>query len=110
MATDSDAAAGGRPGITFDVTLDVPWNAPEAVVCLHSDGVVELDLDTVSGCPGLYWSAAGSRCDSGSTGERCTVLDARLQTCGDISFGVVTVVAVPGVLVHGYKYISSNPN
>ena len=47
MATDSDAAAGGRPGITFDVTLDVPWNAPEAVVHLHSDGVMELDLDTV---------------------------------------------------------------
>ena len=38
--------AGGRPGITFDVTLDVPWNAPEAVVHLHSDGVVDL-LDMV---------------------------------------------------------------
>ena len=51
MATDSDAAAGGRPAITFDVTLDVPWNAPEAVVSLHSDGVV--DLDTVPGVLGL---------------------------------------------------------
>ena len=53
MATDSDAAAGGRPGITFDVTLDVPWNAPEAIVHLHSDGVVELDLDTVPDVLGL---------------------------------------------------------
>ena len=44
---DSDAAVGGRPGITFDVTLNVPWNAPEAVVHLHSDGVEKLDLDTV---------------------------------------------------------------
>ena len=53
MATDSDAAAGARPGITFDVTLEVPWNAPEAVVHLHSDGVVELDLDTVPDVLGL---------------------------------------------------------
>ena len=51
MATDSDAEVGGRPGITFDVTLDVPWNAPEAVVHLHSDGVV--DLDTVPDVLGL---------------------------------------------------------
>ena len=43
----------GRPGITFDVTLDVPWNAPEAVMHLHSDGVVGLDLDTVPGVLGL---------------------------------------------------------
>ena len=48
---------GGRPSITFDVTLDVPWNASEAVVHLHSDSVVELDLDTV-------------HCDLGSAGER----------------------------------------
>ena len=45
MATDGDATAGARSGITFGVTLDVPWNAPEAIVHLHSDGVV--DLDTV---------------------------------------------------------------
>ena len=43
MATDSAAATGGRAGITFDVELVVPWDAPEAVVDLHSDGVVELD-------------------------------------------------------------------
>ena len=53
MATDSDAVAEGRPGITFDVALDVPWNAPEAVVHLHSDGVVELDLDTILDVLGL---------------------------------------------------------
>ena len=43
MATDSAAATGGRAGITFDVELVVPWDTPEAVVDLHSDGVVELD-------------------------------------------------------------------
>ena len=36
MATDSDAPAGARSGITFGVTLDFPWNAPEAFVHLHS--------------------------------------------------------------------------
>ena len=35
----------GQSGITFGVTLEVPWNAPEAYVQLHSDGV--FDLDTV---------------------------------------------------------------
>ena len=53
MATDSDAAAVARPGITFDVTLDVPWNAPEAVLHLHADGAVKLDLDTVPDVLGL---------------------------------------------------------
>ena len=33
------------------MTLDVPWNAPEAVLHLHSDGVV--DLDTVPDVLGL---------------------------------------------------------
>ena len=68
MATDGDAAAGGRPGITFDVTLDVPWNAPEAVVHLHSDGGVGFEHG--SGRPRPYVLAAGSRCDSYSAGQR----------------------------------------
>ena len=42
-----------RPGITFDVTLDVPWNAPEAGVHLHLDSVVALDLDTAPDVLGL---------------------------------------------------------
>ena len=41
MATDSAAAAGGRAGITFGVELVVPWDAPEAVVDLHSNGVMD---------------------------------------------------------------------
>ena len=32
----------GGSGIMFDVTLDVPWNAPEVVVYLYLDGVVEI--------------------------------------------------------------------
>ena len=37
MATDRDTLAGARSGITFDVTLEVPWNAPEAYVQTISD-------------------------------------------------------------------------
>ena len=51
MPTDSAAATGGRAGITFGVELVVPWDAPEAVVDLHSDGV--MDLETVPDVFGL---------------------------------------------------------
>ena len=51
MTTDGDTPAEARSGITFGVTLEVPWNAPEAYVQLHSDGV--FDLDTVPDVLGL---------------------------------------------------------
>ena len=41
MATYSAAVVGGRAGITFGVDLVVSWDAPEAVVDLHSDGVMD---------------------------------------------------------------------
>ena len=34
MTIDRDTPAGARSGITFDVTLEVPWNAPEAYVAV----------------------------------------------------------------------------
>ena len=43
MATGSDTPAEARSGVTFDVTLEVPWNAPEAYVQLHSDGMFDLE-------------------------------------------------------------------
>ena len=43
MVTDSAAAMGGRAGSTFGVELVGPWDAPEAVVDLHSDGVMDLE-------------------------------------------------------------------
>ena len=43
MATHSAAAMGGRAGITFGVELVVPWDALEAVVDLHSEGVMDLE-------------------------------------------------------------------
>ena len=43
MAADRDTPAGARSGITFDVTLEVPWNVPEAYIQLHLEGVLELE-------------------------------------------------------------------
>ena len=40
----ASTAAGGRAGITFDVELVVPWDAPEAVITLDSDGLLDLDM------------------------------------------------------------------
>ena len=51
MAADSVAAAGGRAGITFDVELVIPWDAPEAVINLNS--YLFLDLDMVPDVIGL---------------------------------------------------------
>ena len=58
MATDSAATTGGRAGIAFDVELVVPWDAPEAAVDLHSNGVVE--LDTVPDVLGLTGRRPGA--------------------------------------------------
>ena len=58
MATDGATAAGGRAGITFGVELVVPRDAPEAVVDLHSDGV--MDLDTVPDVIGLTGRRPGA--------------------------------------------------
>ena len=44
MATEGAALVENHAGITFDVELYVPWDAPEAVVDIHSEGVVPLGL------------------------------------------------------------------
>ena len=70
MATDGDAPAEARSGITFSVTLEVPWNAPEAYVQLDSDGVV--DLDTVPDVLGLVGRRLWSVFYQGGMYEVCT--------------------------------------
>ena len=42
MATEGAALVENRAGITFGVELYVPWDAPEAVVDIRSEGVVAL--------------------------------------------------------------------
>ena len=119
MATDNDASAGGRPGITFDVTLDVPWNAPEAVVHLHSDGVVELDLDTVPdvlGLTGRRPEAAVTRVLQGrdERSVRALIPDPRVMERGfhDVTIvdmgGFTRAVVVPGQSFSTAVTVASN--
>ena len=62
MATDGAALVEGRAGITFGVELYVPWDAPEAVVDIHSAGVVPLEsIPDVIGLTGRRPDATESR-------------------------------------------------
>ena len=42
MAVDGAALVEARAGVTFGVELYVPWDAPESVVDVSSEGVVPL--------------------------------------------------------------------
>ena len=70
MATDSAAAVGGWADITFGVELVIPRDAPEAVVGLHSDGV--MDLKTVPDVIGLTGRWPGAAVTRIPAGKRCT--------------------------------------
>ena len=62
MATERAALVEKRAGITFGVELYVPWDAPEAVVDIHSEGVVPLgSIPDVIGLTGRRPDAAESR-------------------------------------------------
>ena len=43
MVVGRDTPVGAQSGVTFDVTLDVPWNVPEAHIQLTLAGVFGLD-------------------------------------------------------------------
>ena len=53
---------GARSGVTFDVTIGIPWNAPEAHIQLNSTGVFDLE----SSIQTLLVSAIGVRLWPGS--------------------------------------------
>ena len=62
MATDGAALVENRAGITFGVELYVPWDAPEAVVDIQSEGVVNLgSIPDVIGLTGRRPDAAECR-------------------------------------------------
>ena len=90
MATGGDTPADARSGITFGVTLEVPWNAPEAYVQLYSDGV--FDLDTVPDVLGL--------CDRRPDAAVVRVL----QGCDDRS--VCALIPDPRVLDRGFHDVT----
>ena len=68
MATGGAALIENRAGITFGVELYVPWDTPEAVVDIHSEGVVPL-----GSIQGYWpdWSSAGCCGKPNSAGKRC---------------------------------------
>ena len=69
MATDGAALVESRAGITFGVELYVPWDAPEAVVDIHSEGVLNLgSIPDVIGLTGRRPGAAEIRV---LKGKRC---------------------------------------
>ena len=43
MAAGKDTPVRARSGVTFDVTIDIPWNAPEALIQLNSAGVFDIE-------------------------------------------------------------------
>ena len=62
MAMEGAALVEDHAGIKFGVELYVPWDAPEAVVDIHSDGVVTLgSIPDVVGLVGRRLDAAESR-------------------------------------------------
>ena len=62
MATEVAALVENRAGITFGVELYVSWDAPEAVVDIHSEGVVALrSIPDIIGLAGRRSDAAECR-------------------------------------------------
>ena len=60
MSTGSGWPAVDRPGIDFQVQLQVSWNAPEVYVTLDSDGIYELKTTYVLGVLGLHARRPGA--------------------------------------------------
>ena len=62
MVREGAALVENRAGITFGVELYIPWDALEAVVDIHSEGVVPLgSIPDVIGLSGRWPDAAESR-------------------------------------------------
>ena len=75
MATEGVALEENRAGITFGVELYVPWDAPEAVVDIHSEGVVPLgSIPNVIGLTGRRSDAAECRILQGRDVRSVSVL------------------------------------
>ena len=97
MTTNGAAVAEDRAGITFGVELYVPWDAPEAVVDISSEGVVPLrHIPDVIGLVGRREGAAESRVLQGRDIRSVRVL---VPDCRgvDQNFHDVTIVGMGDV-------------
>ena len=105
MAAGDDTPVGARSGVTFDVTIDIPWNAPEAHIQLNSAGVFDLEdeIQDVFGLCNRRPDAAGVRVTLGRD-ERSVrvlvpdqrVLDNGLHNATIIDMGDMAEPAVSG--------------
>ena len=94
MAADGVALVEARAGITFGVELYVPWDAPEAVVDVSSEGVVPLrSIPDVVGLVGRREGAAESRVLQGRDARSVRVL---VPDCRgvDQNFHDVTIIDI----------------
>ena len=92
MATEGAALVENRAGITFGVELYVPWDAPEAVVDIQSEGVVNLgSIPDVIGLTGRRPDAAECRVLPGRDVHSVRVLDPDSRGL-DQNFHNVTIV------------------
>ena len=92
MATEGAALVENLAGITFGVELYVPWDAPEAVVDIHSEGVVPLgSIAYVIGLTGRRSDAAECRILQGRDVSSLHVLVPDLRGL-DQNFLDVTIV------------------
>ena len=92
MAADGAALVEVRAGIMFGVELYVPWDAPEVVVDVSSEGVVPLrNIPDVIGLVGRHEGAAESRVLQGRDARSVQVL---VPDCRgvDQNFHDVTIV------------------
>ena len=80
MAADGAALAEVRAGITLGVELYVPWDAPEAVVDISSEGVVP--LRNVPDVVGRREGAAEKSCASGPGHSQCESTGSGLSGSG----------------------------
>ena len=98
MVMEGAALVENRAGITFGVELYVPWDAPEAVVDIHSEGMVNLgSIPDFVGLTGRQPGAAEIRVLQGRDVRSVRVLvpDSRGL---DQSFHDVTIVDMGDVL------------
>ena len=104
MATKGAALVGNRAGITFGVELYVPWDAPEAVVDISSEGVVPLrSIPDVTGLTGRRADAVECRVLQGRDVRSIRVLvpdprgldknfhDVTIVDMGDVSESSVSI-------------------
>ena len=76
MAAGRNTPVGARSGVTFDVTIDIPWNVPEAHIQLNSVGVFDLEtsIQDVFGLCDRCPDAAGIRVTQGRDDRTVRVL------------------------------------